>query len=251
MTAVGYASTTGDTRKVTKAGDTMTGDLVLVDSTPDTDRSATSKAYVLAAVAGAVLTTGDQVINGEKTFGDRIPVAPGFDPEFDNQLTRKAYVDAVAGGGGTIYTNEALVTTGDVALGASVPWAIVTSGATQLACSVTAAVGDRIQASPSFMRAGSGNFLDPAILTSAGAISRYLGSGTSTPLSEGAPAYYPQAASFPGAPGVRQIVVASGEVNAGQARIALVYRGSGGMTVYASATYPWYMLLTNIGPVPS
>ncbi len=42
MTAVGYASTTGDARKVTKSGDTMTGDLVLNDSSPDTDRSAAS-----------------------------------------------------------------------------------------------------------------------------------------------------------------------------------------------------------------
>jgi len=102
------------------------------------------------------------------------------------------------------------------------------------------------------MRSGSGSFLDFAILDSAGAISRFLGSDSSSPLPEGNPAFYPQAASFPGAPGTMQIVVSSGEVNgSGQAAIALVYQGSGSETIYASATYPWYLLLTNIGPEPA
>lgn len=51
MTATGYVSTTGDTRKVDVAGDTMTGDLVLNDSTPDTSTSASSKGYVDTADA--------------------------------------------------------------------------------------------------------------------------------------------------------------------------------------------------------
>lgn len=54
MTAIGYVSTTGDTRKVSKAGDTMLGDLVLVDSTPDTDLSAASRGYVDTTVDEAV-----------------------------------------------------------------------------------------------------------------------------------------------------------------------------------------------------
>jgi len=249
MTATGYVSTTGDTRKVSKAGDTMTGDLVLADSIPDTDKSATTKEYVLAAVAGAGTGVASDSVVAETSFGQA--ATAGVSAEYSRGDHTHGTPASPGGGGSTIYTNDALITAGDVALATSVPWAIVTSGATQLACSVTAAVGDRIQVSPSFMRAGSGSFLDLAILTSGGAISRYLGSGTSTPLAEGAPAYYPQAASFPGAPGVRQIVVASGEVGAGQVRVALVYRGSSGMTVYASATYPFYLLLTNLGPVPS
>lgn len=52
MAATGYVSASGDTRKVNKAGDTLTGDLVLVDDTPDTPHSATSRAFVEAAVAG-------------------------------------------------------------------------------------------------------------------------------------------------------------------------------------------------------
>ena len=62
MTATGYVSTTGDPRKVDVTGDTMTGELVLPDSSPDTALSAASKGYAdglvagLAALAGATFT---------------------------------------------------------------------------------------------------------------------------------------------------------------------------------------------------
>lgn len=56
MSAVGYVSTTGDTRKVDVAGDTMTGELVLPDSTPDTSLSAASKGYVDTTTGAAVTT---------------------------------------------------------------------------------------------------------------------------------------------------------------------------------------------------
>jgi hypothetical protein len=46
MTATGYVSTSGDTRKVDVAGDTMTGELTLPDSSPDAALAATSKGYV-------------------------------------------------------------------------------------------------------------------------------------------------------------------------------------------------------------
>ncbi|NUS26048.1 MAG: hypothetical protein HOV92_17750 [Streptomyces sp.] len=69
MTATGYVSTTGDARKVNKAGDTMTGDLVLNDATPDNANSAAAKAYIdalvalLAPLAGAAFT-GDVTVTG-------------------------------------------------------------------------------------------------------------------------------------------------------------------------------------------
>lgn len=249
MTAVGYASTTGDTRKVTKSGDTMTGDLVLNDSSPDTNLSATSKAYVLAAVAGGATGVASDTVVSETTSGQAS--AAGVSSEYSRGDHTHGTPAASGGGGTTIRTNDARIATGDVALATAAGWTIVASGATPLSCTITAAIGDRIIVGPSFMRGGSGFFLDTAILTSGGAISRYLGSGTSTPLAEGNPAYYPQASSFPGAPNPMQIVVASGEVNAGQVTVALVYKGSGTQTVYASETYPFYMLLTNLGAQPS
>lgn len=62
MTATGYVSTTGDARKVSKSGDTMTGELTLPDSSPDQALNAASKGYVdglvalLAALTGATFT---------------------------------------------------------------------------------------------------------------------------------------------------------------------------------------------------
>ncbi len=41
-----------------------------------------------------VKTTGDETVAGVKTFSD-IPVLPNSDPVSDNQLVRKAYVDAI------------------------------------------------------------------------------------------------------------------------------------------------------------
>ena len=61
MAATGYVSTTGDARKVAKTGDTMTGELVLPDSSPDTSLTAASKGYVDTADATkAALTHASQ-----------------------------------------------------------------------------------------------------------------------------------------------------------------------------------------------
>lgn len=49
-----------------------------------------------ARITGAAQKTGDETINGIKTFGS-IPVGPANDPTSDNQFVRKAYVDAHSG----------------------------------------------------------------------------------------------------------------------------------------------------------
>lgn len=248
MTAIGYASTTGDTRKLNVAGGTMTGDLVLPDDSPDTAHSATSKTFVLNAVAGAGTGVASDTVVTETSFGQAS--AAGVSAEYSRG--DHTHGTPAAPGGTTIRTADARITAGDVVLSTAAAWTIVTSGVTPLSCAITAAAGDRVLASPQFMHTGSGFFLDLAILTSGGAISRYLGSGTSTPLAEGNPAYYPQSGSFPAATGPVQMVVASGEVDGtGKVTVALVYKGSGTETVYDSATYPFYLLLTNLGPVPS
>lgn len=69
MTATGYVSTTGDTRKVSKSGDTMTGELTLPDSSPDQALNAASKGYVdsqtalKASLTGATFTGAVTVSN--------------------------------------------------------------------------------------------------------------------------------------------------------------------------------------------
>jgi hypothetical protein len=77
MTATGYVSTTGDARKVNRAGDTMTGDLVLNDSSPDTTNSAASKGYVDTAVATPKPWVFDVTATGYGAVGDAQVVTDG------------------------------------------------------------------------------------------------------------------------------------------------------------------------------
>jgi hypothetical protein len=69
MTATGYVSTTGDTRKVDVAGDTMTGELVLPDSSPDTALAAASKGYADTKATGAASSTDNAVARFDGTTG--------------------------------------------------------------------------------------------------------------------------------------------------------------------------------------
>lgn len=79
MSATGY--TKGDPQKVARAGDTMTGDLVLPDSNPDTALSAASRGYVDNT---SVSVTGD-TMTGALTL-------PG-NPTALLHATTKSYVD--------------------------------------------------------------------------------------------------------------------------------------------------------------
>lgn len=203
---------------------------------------------------GALAASGDQLFTGELTFVDRIPVAPGFDPAFGNQLTRKAYVDAAiagAGGGASIRTAKVRITDDNLSgLPSTAAWTIVqTSAGTQLKCSITAAAGDRIRVCANFMRVG-GHFLDWVLLDNAGAIAVYAGSDTSSPLAEGNPTMYPSL-SFNYIMGTEMFTISSGHINAGQVTIALAHQGTNSGTVYAHTTYPWRLRLENIGPEPA
>ncbi|MFJ7070173.1 hypothetical protein [Streptomyces sp. NPDC101115] len=157
----------------------------------------------------------------------------------------------VAGGGTSIRTAKARITDGAVTDLPSAPsWAIVTTSVgTPLQCSIAAAAGDRIRAHLGMMYNG-GHFMDVALLSSAGAIALYDASGTSSPLAEGAPWFYPNASFFK-VPDAIIFTVASGHLNAGLATVALVHQGTSTGRVYANTTYPWVMLLENIGPQPA
>lgn len=129
-------------------------------------------------------------------------------------------------------------------------WVIaVTSVGTPLQCSITAVAGDRIRVEGDFMRSGA-HFLDWVLLDSAGAIAVYGTTRTGTPPAEGAPSMY-TSTSFPGVQGAKQFTVSAGHLNAGVAAIALAHQGTSAGRVYAHPTYPFEMLLTNLGPEPA
>lgn len=250
MTATGYVSTTGDTRKVDVAGDTMTGDLVLNDSTPDTDRSATSKAYVLTQVAGAGTGVAADAVVTETSFGQASTagVATTYSRGDHTHGT------PASGGGTSIRTASVRVTDDNLSgLPAAASWTIVqTSAATQLKASIAASAGDRIRVCGNFMFVGA-HFLDWVILDNAGAIALYATTGTITAPAEGNPTMYPSR-SFGPMPSPDMFTVASGHISGGSITVALAHQGAAtgsSNIVYAHSTYPWRLRLENIGAEPS
>lgn len=207
------------------------------------------------AAIGALAAAGDQTFTGELSFVDRIPVLPGFDAAFGNQAVRKAQLDAaiagVSGGGSTIRSLQVRVTDDAlVDLPSASTWAVVqTSGGTQLKGAITAAAGHRLRVEGDFMRIGA-HFLDWVVVDGTGAIIYYGTTRSSTPPDEGAPSMYPST-SFIGVQGAKQFVVQAGWLNAGAVTIALAHKGTASGKVYAHPTYPFEMLLTNLGPEPA
>jgi len=133
------ARITGDSEQVTKAGDSMSGDLTMTSpakvvqaAAPTTANDLTNKTYVDGVVATEATNraSGDQTLTNSKVSksGDTMTGAltlPGADPSSDNHATRKRYVDqqiavAVSSGtpGGPIDTaniSDAAVTTNKIA----------------------------------------------------------------------------------------------------------------------------------------
>ena len=112
------ARITGDSEQVTKAGDSMSGDLTMTSpakvvqaAAPTTANDLTNKDYVDGVVAAEASNraSGDQTLANSKVSksGDTMTGAltlPGADPSSDNHATRKRYVDqqiAVAVSSGT------------------------------------------------------------------------------------------------------------------------------------------------------
>lgn len=154
------------------------------------------------------------------------------------------------GASGTVVTvQQANITDGTVTdLPSSTPWVIVqTSAGTSLQCSIPAAVGDRIDVDLAMMYSG-GHYMDVALLTSAGAISVYGSSNTSSPLPEGAPWLYPSL-SFSKVMSELFTVQAGHIDGSGNITVALVHSGTSTGRVYANTDYPWVMRLWNFGSV--
>ncbi|MGW4641818.1 hypothetical protein ACWEN6_25090 [Sphaerisporangium sp. NPDC004334] len=145
---------------------------------------------------------------------------------------------------------EQRITSGDITLpNTSGAWQILNQAdnITPLAISIAAAAGDYIDISLWGMRSHtSGSYLDLAVVVG-GSVVRYLSTDSSTPGGEGDPALYP-AAAFHTWPGGRGLDVESGDISSGQVTIAMVVKGAGTGTLFASAAYPWYWRLKNYGP---
>lgn len=153
--------------------------------------------------------------------------------------------------GGPYRTAEAKITDGAVQdLATASSWTIAaTSVGTQLKCSILAQPNDRIQVHLGMLYSGT-RFMDLVLLDSAGAIAQYAASGTSSPLAEGSPEYYPST-SFSRASAGTIFTVTSAHIANGQVTIALANQGTGAGRVYAFSSYPWRMTLTNLGPAPA
>lgn len=154
-------------------------------------------------------------------------------------------------GSTTIRTAIARITDGAIAdLASAAAWTIATTSVgTPLQCSIAAAAGDRIRVEGDFMRNGA-HFLDWALLDSAGVPSVYGTTGTSTPPAEGSPSMYPST-SFSYVQAGKQFTVAAGHINAGLVTVALTHQGTSPGRVFAHTTYPFELMLTNIGPEPA
>lgn len=156
-----------------------------------------------------------------------------------------------SGGGAQPRTAIARITDGAIAdLASAASWVIAaTSTGTPLQCSIAAVAGDRIRLDGDFMRSGA-HFLDWVLLDSAGAIAVYGTTRTASPPTEGAPSMYPST-SFGYVQGGKQFTVSAGHINTGLVTIALAHQGTSPGRVYAHPTYPFEVMLTNLGPEPA
>jgi hypothetical protein len=167
-------------------------------------------------------------------------------------LIFSSVVGSGGGSGSSIKVSAARIITGDIPLpNTSGAWAALrdTSGTPALLeVSVPAAVGNWVEVGLSGMAAPSStSFLDVAAVVGSTLV-RYMSSGTGTPSGEGLPSLYPQPSSFRTfGPSGLGFVVASGDLDTGRVRFIMAVKATGTGTLYASATYPFYMRALNLG----
>jgi hypothetical protein len=165
------------------------------------------------------------------------------DAALDGRVT--ALEDAPAGGGSALVVRRGKVTSGNLTFPVAGAWVAV-PGSPELV--VPAAVGDYVEFSlPSMLGNFSVNFGDLAVRVG-GALVRYLSTGTNTPATEGAPAFYGDQ-GFDRTSPVFEFVVEAGDLEGGNVTVVFATQGSGGGTVYASTDYPLKWRALNYGPV--
>lgn len=152
---------------------------------------------------------------------------------------------APGGGGSALVVRRATVTSGNVTLAVSVPWAAVAGGPSMV---LPAVAGDYVEFALASMLGNFGvNFLDLAVLAG-GSLVRFLSSGTATAATEGAPAFYGDQA-FDRVSPLFEFEVEAGDLDGGNVTVVFATKGSGGGTIYANADYPLRWRALNHGPV--
>lgn len=109
MTATGYGAA-GDTSKVDVSGDTMTGDLLLFDLTPDVDAEAAPKVYVDSSIA--THTADTTAVHG---IADTANLVLTNDARLSDARTPTAHASTHAAAGGDAVTLTQAQITGLVA----------------------------------------------------------------------------------------------------------------------------------------
>lgn len=176
----------------------------------------------------------------------RLDVLEATEVDLSDYYT-KTQIDS--GYGKKLVVRDAYVKTGNVTLPATASggtvWEVLSGFAT---LSIPAAIGDRIDFSAHGMRSATASAsMDIAVVVSGSAVI-YLGSGTSTPLTEGDPGWYPQN-NFSRLTGPIGFTVESGHLSSGNIIFAVVQKNTGGGTLYASNDYPFYWQAKNYGSV--
>lgn len=148
-------------------------------------------------------------------------------------------------------TNTVRISDGAVTdLASAAAWTIATTSVgTQMKVSILAEPGDRVVLDTGSLYSGT-RYIDAVLLDSAGAIALYAGTGTSSPLAEGNPEFYPSTSFGKASSGIEFTVTAAHIAN-GLATVALANQGTGAGKIYAYSGYPLRLKLTNLGPQPA
>src|SRR6188768_413496 len=152
--------------------------------------------------------------------------------------------DAAGGGGSTITTASARVTTGDLATGNDASFAVVAG----FSASIAAVSGDRVRFTVSGlldMAVSLTEFFEMCTLISGAAVT-YSSSGNGTPSTEGDPALYPST-RFRGTEVSFYLTVAPGDLSGGNVTFGFAHKGAGSAKIFASSTYPLRWNLVNLG----
>lgn len=198
--------------------------------------------------SAVVHKTGSEVIAGVKTFSAS-PAVPT--PVNAADAVPKSYVDALPAPSVPV-VRAARFTSGNItAPNTSGGWQILVDGSSNpIQVSIPAQSGEWVEISINGMTTTTASIsLDVGVIVGS-SIVRYLASGTSTPLLEGDPGLYPQPVSFnPTGYGSKGLVVAPGDLDGSNLRLAMVIKAAGQGTFFASSTYPFYMRALNLGVV--